>query len=565
MKPITLISAILSVSLFVSSAAMAAPWDAKETTGQQSTIKRCIKALLPARKKKSALAPEILPVRVVHNLYRWYFKPDTRKRGTSVPNFLNDYDLLLQRRMNDKMGIVKSFFSEKYDTQIFYTATGKPDIEGNIPVVDPTSRGLYFYFHGSGTNKAGGDNFAYKMNKLAAMGYTVMSIDLPYHSQGSRRANITNANVFYSQLRELINEYRIKGMPVYLSGHSYGPDVIAEFAKRYPNDIDGILMISPGSFNPTLEDWFMHYTSQMTALWGDMVPNLDGSAWAGLMATQHTWRLPPTPNSPDPTVVNPNLQVNIISGQYEEYLPGSLDERGLPTKTDRDYDICKALTALFSGADCKIEPGVGHYIFEHTDADGYDVILRELLKLNGQSMANAKALKDSAPSNNLSEPDDLARRYARDSFFHQFVDARVGGWPAVQKIVADRDEVSARRLANEYSKFVTTKRDQALAQNIKNTARWNPIFYMQNQAAIDALQENRPRANDDLLNKYFKMLETLSPEERDRNAITTADVFVIPEKTAPTPEEIERFKQIQQQRKNEGNKGNKPQQNDKAS
>ena len=512
---------------------------------ESSAAPKCSRILIvkkaPIEQRKSPLAPKPLPIRLVQNIYRWYFKKDTRHISEPSGDFLNDHDYIQEKRVNDKMGTVRSIFSKEFDTRIYYTATAAPDAAGVIPVVDPKSRALYFYFHGSGTNKASGANFAYKMNKMAALGYSVVSIDLPYHSDGARSSKIQNADYFYAMLKNIIDHYRVEGMPVYLAGHSFGPDVAAEFVKRYPFGVNGILMISPGSFNDVLEDWFMNHTAHMTALWGDIVSNEDGSAWAGLMSLQHKWRKPPTAASPDPTLVNPNLEIKILSGQYEEYVPGELDERGLPTKTDRDYDICAPLMALFARAKCIIEPGVGHYIFEHRDQNGHDVILRELLALNHQDMAKEKELKDSAPNMIMSEHDAFALRYARDTFFQQFMNSAMGGFKAVQQIVNEKDDTKARKIINDYNKYVFPQRDRALAQNMKDTEKWNPEFFAANKVDIEALNVFKPRPSDAFLNKYFEMLAHLSARDRaERGAVSPTEVYNIPVKQGPPAHILER-------------------------
>lgn len=508
--------------------------------------------------KKSPLAPQILPVRLYTNIKRWHFSKDTRDLSEKPFDFLNDYHYLTKKRENDKLGIVRSIFSEKYDTRLYFTATGVPDMKGQIPVVDPKSRGVIFYFHGSGTMKASGANFAYKMNKMAALGYTVIAMDLPWHSDGSQSSRMTTAENFYNQLREMTQEYRLQDKPVYLAGHSFGPDIVAEFAKRFPFDLDGGVMISPGGFTKELEHWYTYKTSQMTALWGDLVQNEDGAAWAGLMATQHLWKRKPTEKHPDPTKVNPKLKMHILTGEFEEYVPGPLDSRGLPTKEPRTYDMVKPLKELMSGADIVVEPGVGHYIFEHKDANGHDVILRELLRVDGESLNNEKELKATANYNKLSDDLEMARRYARDPFFRSWVDATQGGLQAITTMMEQGDLVTARRLSNNYARYVEAQRDRIVVENIIRTQTWNPDFYNANKTEIEALNPQKPRPSDGLINKYVALLETLTPEQRSQYASATKDIYVIPEKQIPTidPEkqkfQLEKKKQKYEQPKEAG-------------
>lgn len=511
--------------------------------------------------KKSPLAPKPLPIRLVKNIYRWYFKKDTRIKSDLIKetdyNYLSDLDYLKEKRQQDRLGIVKSFFSEDFDTRIYYTATGKPDSSGKIPIVNPNSKGLYFYFHGSGTNKASGANFSYKMNRLAAMGYSVISIDLPYHSDGTRNRQSQRADYFYSELKKLIHTYAIEGMPVYLAGHSFGPEIATEYFARFPYDpyVKGVLGISPASFNDILEDWFMNKTAHMTALWGDMVTNDDGAAWAGLISSQHIWKKSRSQGIQDPTELNPNFKLHFISGEYEEYAPGKLDHRGLPTKEKRDYSICKALLALFKNSKCTTEAGVGHYIFEHKDSNGHDVILRELLDLDGESLDNEKKLKaQAAEINKVDDLYEFVKKFARDNAFRNYVIVKYEGQTTIETALSNNDISLARKIINEYTKYIVTQRDAAMAKNILSTKVWAPDFYNENKAEIDSIDLKKPRPSDSLLNKYFGLLEH-SPNDIVEVFATVHDsVLDLPVKKAPSAEVLERQRLIDLEKKEKNKK-----------
>jgi len=508
----------------------------------------------PYAGKKSPLAPKPLMVRLVHNIWRWYFKKDPRDLANMNTeqdyNFLSDYDYLAEKRQSDRLGVVKSVFSEDLDTRIYYTATAKPDANGKIPVTDPEAHAVYFYFHGSGTNKASGANFSYKMNKLAQMGYSVLSMDLPFHADGSRDRRQMQPEFFYNNLKRMIEHYRIQGKPVYLLGHSFGPEIAAEFVTRHPEVPDvHVLGISPASFNDELVDWFMNKTAHMTALWGDMVTNDDGAAWAGVLSSYHRWKLPKGPTNPDPTLIRPDLRLRFLTGEYEEYAPGRLDQRGLPTKERRDYDICGAIAKLFASVICTMEPGVGHYIFEHKDRDGYDVILREALALDGKNMADEKQMRqDFYTRNQVEDWMELARRFERENAMRAFLTTVYKGKETVQDIFTTRDSLRARRILQDFNRWVVSQREQALAQNLKATQAWAPDFYAANQKEIDAVDLRKPRPSDSLMNKYFGLLDSLSPEDRNRLAVVSANVYTIPEKKEIPEHVLER--QRQQQQKN---------------
>lgn len=517
----------------------------------------------PYAGKKSPLAPKPLLSRVIGNIHRWYFKKDTRMKSDLKKdkdyNFLSDYDYLREKRQADKLGTVRSIFSDEFDTRIYYTANGKPNAKGEIPVVNPEARALYFYFHGSGTNKASGVNFSYKMNRLAALGYSVISIDLPFHADGSRSRKMLNADYFYANLKRMIDKYRVEGMPVYLSGHSFGPEIAAEFFTRYPHSVDGALMISPASFTKELVDWFMNKTAHMTALWGDMVTNDDGASFAGILSDQHRWKLPKNSKNPDPTVLNPRFKLMALTGAYEEYAPGKLDSRGLPTKEKREYEICRALMSLFSGIQCKSEPGVGHYIFEHKDENGHDVIMRDLLALDGQKIENEKQLKAEAQAKSqIPDTLELARRFQREAAFKNYMILKYEGLKTVTEILEQNDLTLARKIAVEFNRHVTGQREQKMVENVINTKDWNPSFYAKYKAEIEAIDMRKPRLSDNLLVRYFELLESLPSVVRSVYAVATPEVYLIPDSKGPPQHVLDRMKKEKEAKELQLRQGTKP-------
>lgn len=508
----------------------------KSSNNGLSSEKRVYPDYKFTKDRKSPLSPKPIFVRLFENVYRWYFKPDNRLIRKEAFNYLDDRHYIKMKRTLDRMGIVRSEFNREFDTRVFFTATGVPDANGKIPYVDPNAKALFIYFHGSGTSKASGANFAGKMNRLAQMGFSAVSFDLPFHADGSRNVKMAQADVFYSRVKRFVDQYRAQGVPVYLAGHSFGPDIVAEFATRYPFAVDGVLMISPGGYNKDLEQWFMNRTAWMTALWGDMVTNDDGAAWAGLISASHKWRQPKNAANPDPTLVNPRLKINVVSGQYEEYIPGPLDERGLPLKVDRHYDVPGSIKQLLHGAKVTIEPGVGHYIFEHKDKDGLDVVLREHLAIAGYDLRNEKDLKATSVYNLLPDHQEIARRYSRDEFFKAFVDRNHGGWETVKAVLENQNLALARKLQNDFGKHVSVQRERGLASNIKSTAEWAPAFYTNNKTEIDALDLKKPRPSDALVNKYFNLLEMLNLQSEKDYGLVSDEIFNIPERPArPEP------------------------------
>jgi pimeloyl-ACP methyl ester carboxylesterase len=470
-------------------------------------------------------------------------KEIVRPQEKATPDFdyLSDHDYLQDRKQRYKMGIVRSVFNKELDTRIYFTATGPMDAKGNPPVTDPNAKALYIYFHGSGTDKASGSNFAYKMNKMAMLGYSVIAMDLPFHAEGSRSKKMLKDKFYYENLHKLVEEYRIKGKPVYLVGHSFGPDLAAEFVQRYPFDVDGIAMISPAGFTKVLSEWYNDKTTKMQAFWKDSPKNDDGAAWAGVISKFSSWYKARTKANPDPTIVNPRLKIRVLSGDREEYVPGELDERGLPTEKKRDYNLCAAIAGIFAKVICRIEPGVGHYIFEHRDENGHDVILREMLALDEQTLFNEKQLKAEAKAQVKNELEEVLVRYGRETLFRAYVDSNLGGPTGLHRLIAQGDIKVARKIILDFTRFILPQRERAMIDNIINTKNWNPSFYGENKAEIDAIDLKKPAISDQLLAKYLTLVESMTPEQRAHYATVPKSVLVVPERQAP-PADMQRPK-----------------------
>jgi pimeloyl-ACP methyl ester carboxylesterase len=294
----------------------------------------------------------------------------------------------------EKMGRVQSKFDQKLGTRIYYTSTGLPDAQGRPQMIDPESKAVVVFFHGSGTSQSGGANFVQNMNKLANLGYSAMSFDMPFHAEGPIKDKFNNADFFMNWVREVLAPARASGKPVYLVGHSFGPDVIAEYLYRFPFDVEGAALLSPASFNKTLQEWYRTHTSKMK-FGGEVPQSTLGGQWAGTVSEGFTWAR--SEGVGDPTAVNHNLKVEILTGDREEYVPGPV---GGPKKSPigkNTYDMEKALRPLFRGAHIVVEPGIGHYLFDHTDRTGSNVVARTIFNLIGfDGTTEAQTVRDIA-------------------------------------------------------------------------------------------------------------------------------------------------------------------------
>lgn len=217
-------------------------------------------------------------------------------------NWHDDISYIEGNQKLETLGLVDTYFSTAKDTQIYYTKTAIPNSKGQTPLVDPQSKAVFIFFHGSGTMKSGGRNFIANMNTLAKLGYSALSFDMPFHSEGSRDEKFNNAFYFMEWVKNIVDEVKKSGKPVILAGHSFGPDVILEFATRYPKKIDAVVALSPAGFTKELSRWYDQHTSKMK-FGGEVAENEAGGLWAGTMSKQFLWS---KKKLADPTQINPD-------------------------------------------------------------------------------------------------------------------------------------------------------------------------------------------------------------------------------------------------------------------
>lgn len=463
-----------------------------------------------------------------------FFKDQTWKdRVVSErnPDYMDDLQYLDENvYANQTLGAIDTRFLAEFDTRFYYHAGGRPDENAMVPMVDPKAKALFIFFHGSGTAKANGGNFAYKMNKLGLMGYASIGFDMPFHGDGSKNPKLANTADYAEYVNAIVQRVKQPGQPVYLVGHSFGPDVIAEFITRYPNAVDGAALISPGGFDKTTKEWFQTKTAYMTKIFGDVVGNEKGGQWAGMVTRDNTWNKPGAKGRQDPTLVNPKLKLVVVSGDREEYVPGPLNADGLPTDEPRTYDVCKVFKSFFAHIDCIIEPGVGHYIFEHKDANGHDVILRTFLSLAGDDVANEKELRKAQAQvvSTRTTAEVVASNYSKNLFFRNWVNTRMGGFDTIREMIANQDAKRANQMQKDYG-FVEKNRETALLENIKATEQWAPEFYAANSEAIGRLGMKGFEGSA-TIKLYQNYLKTLTPEARYDHARAPESIFDPPKK-----------------------------------
>jgi pimeloyl-ACP methyl ester carboxylesterase len=382
---------------------------------------------------------------------------DPRAEAKSI-DWRDDRAWLTEMKRLSADGVVASRFDRELDTRIYFTATGLPDRSGALPLVDERARAVFVFFHGSGTAQSSGRNFKDNMNQLAQLGYASVSFDYPFHMDGSTRDQMRRVDRFMGMVDQLISRIRAgqPDRPVFLVGHSFGPDVIAEYLMRYPFRVNGGALLSPAGFDPVLEKWYEQKTSRMR-FGGDVAESRLGGEWAGQMSEQFQWTR--TGGQFDPTVVNPALQVRVLSGDREEYVPAPLGPKGLPSGPNT-YDVSSAIRRHLSRAVVTVEPGIGHYLFNHVDSTGQNVVMREILALVGES---ARDIKGQAHRRSQEMQrnwiDEMWQRYATNGLFRSWADKTVGPREFANAI-ARRDENLLKSLEARYS----LERDQRMAE-----------------------------------------------------------------------------------------------------
>lgn len=536
----------------------------------------CISAsnTLAATKAKNPMASRGPINAFCHNTFSYIYYGYIHHRTPpvdTIPNFFDDDAFLTAQKSASALGKVNSIYDPKFDTRVYYTATARPKPDGSIPAVDPEAKALFIYLHGSGTQKGSGRSFSYKATALANMGYAVISPDHPFHKDGPLNPKLAITSNYMEYLNDFIQSYRVEGQKVYLIGHSFGPDLIAEYLRRYPFGVDGGVLISPASYNPKLQKYFEDVTSAASLFWGDTKPNHTGAHWGGVVMTGKTWTDPVSEKSPDPTVANPNLRVRILSGANDEYFPGKLDESGEPTKEPRDYDIRPDFEKVMKNAVVTIEPGVGHYIFDHTDANGHDVVLREILAIAGQSLENEKQLKKEAKERKYSNTEQLLMRYQKEPFFQKWMDEHRGGKERLLKAFNKKNEQEAIELGKEFQQ-VMDQRMTAIYNNIRETKNWAPDFFEANKEAIEKLG-TKGTDSAPLVKTYAEYLKNVPQQKLKKYAFANQDTLYVTPTTiknigkssetekrtvtiSPEQQEAQRIAKLEKQKKKEAKQNN---------
>ncbi|MFM8270058.1 MAG: alpha/beta hydrolase [Pseudomonadota bacterium] len=312
--------------------------------------------------------------------------------------------------------ISEGLLFKKWDSRLkttFYHTASDPDASGNSPLVDPKSKAVALFFHGSGTAKSSGRNFIHNMNWLSQQGISGVAIDLPFHASNKGEARLNNRAEFIKWLREVVAEVKKSGKPIYLVGHSFGPEVALQFASEYPKDLNGggLFLISGAWGKSPSHEWMYEKvtTPGMEYIGGDqkVEDNPAGGDWAGQMATQSDWHV---------RGIAPNVRVKLVVGEKDEWWPSPSSGEKLPSGVTRvkpalpypnqlgNAGLIKKLgvTPEFSFKDAigwtqekipqveiDVVEGYGHFIFDSRDQRGGPLLNRLLLDFAGVEYSKA--------------------------------------------------------------------------------------------------------------------------------------------------------------------------------
>jgi len=428
--------------------------------------------------------------------------------GDAETIFDDNLSYLRTLKSQSSAGVMRSKFSDIFQTRFYYSSTGVPQNQSQTleaPLVDSSAKVVFIFVHGSGTAKSSGRNFQQLMNTLSQMGYAGVAFDLPFHMEGPRRHDMHDAKKFISWFSSIVDTIKSQttGQPVYLVGHSFGPEVISEYLMQNPFSVQGAALLSPAGFDPILEKWQSEKTEKMK-FGGDVASNTNAGEWAAQVVRGFSWNK--TQGQHDPTRANPNLKVRMLSGDREEYVPAPLGANGLPAGKNT-YDIAAALKKHLQNITATIEPGIGHYVFEHKDQQNQNVVLRELLALVDSSPAdfNQAASARAVELQSRTLANTLAQKYASDGLFRSWISVKYSV-RSLRQAVRNNDERLLKKIELEYSDAKLNRENELMAAALK-LADEDLTFYNMNPTLIDNLRKPGAKPNTALFSLYLDYLE----------------------------------------------------------
>lgn len=114
-------------------------------------------------------------------------------------------------------------------------------------LVREEAKAVFVFLHGGGTKTTGHHVGIQMMNYLNPWGIDVLTLDLPWHGEGSR-VSMSDSRDTLEFVRQFIRLYVPKGKKVFIGGHSMGGFYADEYMMLYPKSqdrlVDGIISLS---------------------------------------------------------------------------------------------------------------------------------------------------------------------------------------------------------------------------------------------------------------------------------------------------------------------------------
>ena len=243
---------------------------------------------------------------------------------------------------------------------------------------------------------------------------------------------------------------------------------------------------------------------------GEVPVNEAGGQWAGTVGSQFQWS---KGTLKDPTIVNPNLKVLMLSGDREEYVPAPVGGSKKTPIGPNTYDIGKAFQEHFKNAEVKIEKGIGHYIFNHVDAEGHNVVMKQILQVSGHDIKSVKKYVDdyTLHAGKLPYTERAISKYAFDGNFRSWINRYVG-----EKVFRNKmnfgNEFLAKNLFDQYDLFAKDYEAKIAEFIIGN----NPLladFQKGNANAVEQARKSFKDRASTVLTAFNAYVERL-PEEK---------------------------------------------------
>ena len=155
-----------------------------------------------------------------------------------------------------------------------------------------------------------------------------------------------------------------------------------------------------------------------------------------------------------------------------------------------------------------LEPGVGHLIHSHTDVNGQDLILREVLAANGEQIADSKEIADTVNKERkkiLTEIDQGIHKQRLEPFFREWLAGTYGSDYLKTLMSMNEAEGTAlvRRVLGDFKKFEDW-RSSVILVSLKESRH---PFYLDNQEQMDStISTKNLNERTKFVNAYYVFL-----------------------------------------------------------